>query len=180
MGKKKKEEKVEGIKKKELFVCTWRAVLWEGIRLEWKRCLFLWWVNACVGNDRRGAGGLARPACYRGSPGPPGVPGCWPESEGLSLGWGEESEPLPKDGWEANGLGRDANASRGLEGRKKKTAPHDMKNLLWTPTFSVFSAWRLIKHVVSKSSERAMLPACSVSKAQLLSPLQRTPVGASH
>lgn len=60
------------------------------------RCLFLWWVNASVGVGE--ASGLAGAVCYRGSPGPPGVPSCWPESEGLSLGQGEESEPMPEDG----------------------------------------------------------------------------------
>lgn len=59
------------------------------------RCLFA--TGKCL--RRRGkTSGLARAVCYRGSPGPPGVPSCWPESEGLSLGEGEESEPLLKYG----------------------------------------------------------------------------------
>lgn len=47
------------------------------------RCLFLWWVNAGVGVGQ--ARGLAGAVCYRESPGPPGVPSCWPGSEGPSL-----------------------------------------------------------------------------------------------
>lgn len=72
--------------------------------LEWEQGVCLWWLNASA---RAGeASGLARAVCYRGSPGPPGVPSCWPKWEGLSLGEGEEPEPLPGDRWEANGLER--------------------------------------------------------------------------
>lgn len=59
------------------------------------RCLFVVakWLCRCGE-----VSGLARAVCYLGSTGPPGVPSCWPESEGLSLREGEESKPLPKDG----------------------------------------------------------------------------------
>ena len=58
--------------------------------------------------------GLARAVCYQGFPGPPGRAELLAWVRGLSLREGEESKPLPKDGWEAIRLERGAQAWRGL------------------------------------------------------------------
>lgn len=67
------KKKKDSLKEKMYFVASGMAKKRGRKRtcLEWEQGVCLWWLNASV--DAGEASGLARPVCYRGSPGPRGA-----------------------------------------------------------------------------------------------------------
>lgn len=99
-----KAEKLYSVHLLQSAFCGGKESVWNG------GALFVFFAAVKCLRRRPGEdSGSAGPARYRGSPGPPGEPGCWPESEGLSLGWGEESGALARGGvrsqWTREGVG---------------------------------------------------------------------------